>query len=231
MNRNILVVAAHPDDETLGLGGTIACHASLGDHVSVLFLTDGVRSRNKTTDTALEKAAERRRVAATSALLELGATVHAFGSFPDNALDTVPLLEIVRFVENAKDVLRPKLIYTHHGGDLNIDHRLAAQAVMTAFRPQPHETWESIHAFEVPSSTGWGDEGAGLAFAPDTFIDVTPWWNHKAAALKCYEEEMRPAPHARSHDALEALARWRGASAGFLYAEALVTRRRRVQVP
>jgi len=229
MNRNILVVAAHPDDETLGLGGTMARHAATGDQVSVVFLTDGVDSRARDATTALASSAERRRAAALAALAELGAIPHAFGTFPDNALDTVPLLEIVRFVEAAKDALRPKVIYTHHAGDLNIDHRLTAQAVWTAFRPQPNESWESIYAFEVASSTEWGGNGISGPFVPDTFIDIAPWWPRKAAALRCYEEEMRHAPHARSHGSVEALARWRGANAGFAYAEALLTHRRRLQ--
>lgn len=227
MNRSILVVAAHPDDETLGLGGTIACHTAAGDRVAVLFLTDGVRSRGNIADSNLDSAADRRRRASLAALAELGATPHAFGNFPDNALDSVPMLEIVRFIEAAKNALRPSVIYTHHAGDLNIDHRRAAQAVWTAFRPQPNEAWDSIYAFEVPSSTEWGGD-IGCEFAPDTFVDITPWWSQKAAALRCYEEEMRPAPHARSHAGVEALSRWRGASVGFQHAEALVTHRRRL---
>jgi LmbE family N-acetylglucosaminyl deacetylase len=221
MSKSVLVVAAHPDDETLGMGGTIARHCAEGDRVQVLFLANGVGSRGA--DTA---SVQRRQVAATEACGLLGATVAGFLDFPDNAFDSVPLLTIIQAIEQVKRRLEPSLVYTHHGGDLNIDHRLACQAVLTAFRPQPGEVCGEIYSFEVNSATEWSHPSLGAAFAPDTYVEVSAFRAQLLDAYRCYREELLPDPHARSPRALEIALERRGREVGLEAAEAFMTLRR-----
>lgn len=216
-NSTILVVAAHPDDEVLGCGGTIARHTEAGDRVHLLFLADGVSSRTERPDRA---AVQRRQATAAAAARELGADPPRFFGGPDNALDSLALIEVVRAVEAVVSDVAPDIVYTHHGGDLNIDHGVACRAVLTACRPLPGSPVRAIYAFEVPSSTDWSMPSIGPNFQPQRFVDVTDTMVRKRRALAAYADEMREFPHSRSVDALDALARWRGSTAGFQAAEA-----------
>jgi N-acetylglucosamine malate deacetylase 1 len=221
MGKSILVLAAHPDDEVLGCGGTMARYAHEGATVRVAFLGDGVSARGSAdSDVALfrgEIAA--RRAAAKAACGILGATIACFGDFPDNRLDTIALLDVVKFVEGLLEQHHPDTVLTHHGGDLNIDHRRAHQAVETACRPQAGRSVRTIASFEVPSSTEWRLPGAAAVFVPNWFIDISQWLEHKLRALDAYATEMRDWPHPRSRRAVEHLARWRGATVGVDAAE------------
>lgn len=212
----VLVVAAHPDDEVLGCGGTMAGHAQRGDAVHVLFLADGETSRGA-------GAPAHRNPAAAAAAMALGAREPVLLGLPDNRLDTVPLLDIVKHIEAEVARVRPQVVYTHHGADLNLDHVITHRAVLTACRPLPGTTVEAIHAFEVPSSTEWAPVQQAPAFAPNHFVDIAAVAAAKFRALRCYDGEMRPFPHARSYEAVEALAKWRGASVGVAMAEAFQT--------
>jgi LmbE family N-acetylglucosaminyl deacetylase len=216
MANQILIVAAHPDDEALGCGGAIARHVAAGDSIAALFLADGETSRG--TGGGLSS----RREAARKAAKILGFEAQHFLDFPDNRLDSVPLLDVVRAVEAVLAAIRPNMIYTHHAGDLNVDHRIAQQAVLTACRPLAGSSVERILAFEVPSSTEWSAPGVGPLFAPNVFVDIAEFLPKKLAALAAYADEMRPFPHPRSIEAVGALARWRGASAGMAAAEAFM---------
>lgn len=213
---NILVVAAHPDDEALGCGGTIAGHAADGDAVHILFLADGVAAR----DSADTDAVEQRKEYARAAARILGAAETAFAGLPDNRMDTVALLDIVQVIENEIARLQPAIVYTHHGGDLNIDHRIAHQATLTACRPLPDAPVTAIYTFETLSSTEWGSQDSHAAFQPNRFIDISAHMDTKLAALDCYDGEMRPFPHPRSPEAVSALAQLRGSAAGVAAAEA-----------
>ena len=218
MKKTILVVAAHSDDEALGCGGTMARHAMHGDTVHVLFLADGVTSRDKNADSCA------RNQAAINAAKLLGAQPPQFLNLPDNRLDTVPFLEIVQSVEKKIQELSPDTIYTHHGGDLNIDHEITHRAVMTACRPIPSQPVSSIYGFEVLSSTEWGSDNMN-AFFPVHYVSIEGFYKEKLAALNCYAEEMRPFPHARSFEAVEALVRLRGCQVGLTAAEAFTVLR------
>jgi LmbE family N-acetylglucosaminyl deacetylase len=217
--ERILALVAHPDDEVLGAGGTLARHAAQGHEVHIAFLTDGVGARGD--DRA---AAERRALAARQAAEMLGACTPHFLDFPDNRLDTIGLLDIVKPIESIVEVVRPSVVYTHHRGDLNIDHVICHRAVMTACRPLPGIGVRRIFAMEVPSNTEWGSASAA-PFNPMRFVDISATMAAKRRALECYAEEMRPFPHARSYEAIEALVRWRGASAGLAAAEAFMVMR------
>lgn len=219
----VLVVAAHPDDDVLGCGATIAKHALNGDSVDIAFLSDGVSARD--TGDNFTQLLSARREAASEAAHILGANLPMFGEFPDNQLDAVPLIEVVRTVENLADSLKPELVYTHHWADLNVDHRLSHEAVMTAFRPQSLTTVQTILCFETPSSTEWRTPNAASSFVPTWFVDVSATLQRKREALSAYSMEMREFPHPRSWTAVEALAQWRGASVGHLASEAFCTAR------
>jgi LmbE family N-acetylglucosaminyl deacetylase len=215
--QTVLVVAAHPDDEALGCGGTIARLSSEGSDVHLLFVADGVNARGPADATALLQ----RHSMAEKASVALGANPPTYLDFPDNRLDSVELLDLIQAIEEQGSKIRPEVVFTHCPSDLNIDHRLCAQAVITAFRPTPSQSVRSILAFEVPSSTEWSF-GVQATFAPNAFFDVTDHLEAKFAALDAYREEMRAFPHPRSIEAIEALARWRGATIGAAAAEAFM---------
>jgi N-acetylglucosamine malate deacetylase 1 len=217
MNRQVLVVAAHADDEALGCGATIARHVAQGDHVHVVFVADGVTSRQS----ASEREKDARRAAAAEAGAIFGVASLDYLDFPDNRLDSVPFLEIVQAVEARLATREPQVVYTHHAGDLNVDHRLVHQAVLTACRPLPGSPVEEILAFEVISSSDWATPGS-LPFTPNVFVDVTTHLETKLRALAAYGAEMREPPHSRSIEHARALAIHRGASSGLGAAEAFM---------
>ncbi|MGQ0662592.1 MAG: PIG-L deacetylase family protein [Pseudomonadota bacterium] len=214
---NILIVAAHPDDEALGCGGTIARHAAAGERVDILFLADGASARPGAGADEIEA----RRRAARAAAAALGAQPPEFLDFPDNRLDIVPLLTVVQAVEAVVGRARPAIVYTHHAGDLNIDHRIANQATLTACRPLPGATVRAIYSFEVLSSTEWASHLTG--FWPTRYVDIGSHLEAKMAALRLYRAEMRPFPHPRSFEAVAALAKLRGTAVGLAAAEAFMT--------
>lgn len=220
----ILVVAAHPDDEVLGCGGSIARHVAKGDDVHLLLMADGIGSRSVSSVDSLDLA--RREQACQRAAVCLGITSVTHAGFPDNAMDGLPLLEVIKRVEAVVEKLEPAIVYTHHSADLNIDHRLTHEAVMTACRPLPGTPVHQILTFEVLSSTEWQSPSLqAVAFTPNRFVDITAYQKIKRAALESYHEEMREYPHARSFEAVDALARYRGASVGVERAEAFMVMR------
>lgn len=225
--RTVLVVAAHPDDEALGCGGAIARHAAKGDGVHVVFMADGIGAREKGVvekQTEREKAA--RRKMAQAAAVALGARPPRFLDFPDNRMDSVPLLDVVRALEPLIGEINPAVIYTHHAGDLNIDHKITCRAVMTACRPLPGSQVREIYGFEVLSSTEWGVPGQDEAFRPARYTALDKsCLDRKMKALRCYAAEMHDFPHARSYKAAAALAELRGAQAGLPTAEAFTVLR------
>ncbi len=226
----VLVVAAHPDDEVLGCGGTIARHAETGDDVHVLIMAEGATSRYPTRDAnALAGEIEALRAAARNAAGILGARPPRFEGLPDNRLDGMDLLDVVKLVERAVRDIEPVVVYTHHCGDLNLDHRIVHQAVVTACRPLPDHPVRRVYAFETVSSTEWASSAIGEVFRPSRFVDIANQLDRKMRALDCYETEMRPFPHARSTDTVAALARVRGAAAGIAAAEAFVVVRETVK--
>lgn len=219
--QNILIVAAHPDDEILGCGGTAARLSMEGQSVHILILGEGITSRSDKRDRRT-KAAEINGLKKSAAAA--GRIVGVDGSylcdFPDNRFDTVPLLDIVKTVEQYKKDLRPDAVFTHHRGDLNIDHRITFKAVLTAFRPINGERARAIYSFEVPSSTEWGAPSPGTSFTPNFFVDITDTLELKIKAMRRYVSEVREFPHPRSKKAMRITgARW-GIQVGCSAAEA-----------
>ena len=223
MNK-VLVIAAHPDDEILGCGGTIARHIIERDKVHVLILAEGITSRDLVRN-------KKKRVKQLKQLYNssrkahkiIGTTSLKTFDFPDNRMDSVNLLDIVKIIEKEIRRINPEIIYTHHIGDLNIDHSITHRAVMTACRPEPKKSVKKIFCFEIPSSTEWQSITSKNYFKPNCFINISKTLGKKIKALKAYKSEMRSWPHSRSIKAVEKLARWRGSSVGFKAAEAFIS--------
>jgi LmbE family N-acetylglucosaminyl deacetylase len=216
----ILVIAAHPDDEVLGCGGTAARLVREGRDVYFAMMGEGVTSRHAQRDAANVRQIDGLRRQAHAAAEKVGVKNVFLHQLPDNRLDTVPLLEVVKLVENLIERIKPEVIYTHHPGDLNVDHGVIYRAVLTATRPMSGQTVREIYAFEVPSSTEWAFQRLEPSFRPNVFVDITQTLEAKVAAMECYESEARKFPHPRSPEALRALAtRW-GCAVGCPAAEA-----------
>jgi LmbE family N-acetylglucosaminyl deacetylase len=215
----VLVIAAHPDDEVLGCGATMAA-LSKTTTVDIVILGEGITSRHnqrgETNEAALASLHEKAK--AVGALL--GAASVTLQRLPDNRFDELALLDVVKVVEGLVDRLRPSVIYTHHPGDLNIDHALTFRAVLTATRPTAGCPVKEIYAFEVASSTEWAFQQIQPVFQPNVFVDVTSTIDAKIRGMELYESEARPFPHPRSPEALRAQARRWGSVAGLEYAEA-----------
>ena len=216
MKNKVLVVVAHSDDETFGMGGTLKKHANNKDDVFVVSMTDGVSSRNKQS----KKIISERKKSSLNAGKILGFKWKNCFDFPDNALDSIPMINLIKSLEEVKDSVSPNIVYTHSSKDLNIDHRIISQAVQTVFRPQPNEICREIRLFEVPSATDFGHESIIGRFVPNLFIDITETWSNKLSALKAYSSEIKDYPHSRSFEAIENLAKIRGNQNGLIMAEA-----------
>jgi len=220
---SVAVIAAHPDDEILGCGGTIVRHRQAEDDVHVLILAEGVTSRDDKRDRYVRsKELSALGDAAHKANEIVGSTSLTIFGFPDNRMDSVDLLEIVKTVESFLVEKNPSIVYTHHTGDLNIDHRCVHNAVVTACRPIPGNVVDQLLFFEVPSSTEWQVCSSETPFVPSWFVDIGGTLHTKREALKAYASEMREWPHPRSLDAVTQLARWRGATVGVEAAEAFI---------
>ncbi len=213
--KSILAIVAHADDEVLGCGGTLARHVIEGDRVQIVFMADGVESRGVD---RLDELQQRNR-ARDNAMRILGISRWDMLGFPDNRMDSVPLLDIVQKLQPIVEQVSPTRIYTHHRGDLNIDHRITHEAVMTVCRPVPENSVREILTFEVMSSTEWAAPDF-MPFTPNFFVDISSYLPTKLKALTAYEMEMRSSPHSRCIKHLEALARHRGNSVGLEAAEA-----------
>lgn len=208
----VLVIAAHPDDETLGAGATIAKFAKQGHKVRILIFGEGPLAREQV-DTASVKRQ------ANNAITTLGAKLIGVLGYPDNQLDKFALLELARKIEKEIENFSPELVLTHHFGDLNQDHRQIANATFIACRPVSNKCAE-LWCYEVLSSTDWIIAPQDR-FNPNLFVKIDEaCWKLKMRALNEYKSELRDFPHSRSTEAIEALSRVRGVQAGVARAEA-----------
>ena len=220
MMDKIMVVAAHPDDEVLGAGGVIKKYSNSGKEIIAVILGEGQTSRyNKRKDVPSNVIGELHNNTFLSADV-LGYKKIYFADFPDNRFDDVNLLDIVKFIEKIKEEFKPDIIYTHHGGDLNIDHKLTFQAVVTATRPITGvHIVNEIYAFETLSSTEW-DFSYNIPFRPNVFVDITDTVKDKIKAMEYYKSELCKFPHPRSIEILKTSAMKWGSVIGCKYAEA-----------
>ncbi len=219
--NNILVIAAHPDDEALGCGGTMPRLAREGNDVYTLILGEGITSRDMERDrTKRENEIAELRKQTEDANKILGVKKVYTYDFPDNRFDTVPLLDIIKTIEKIKGGVKPDIVFTHHLGDLNIDHQITFKAVMAACRPTKDESVKEIYSFEIPSSSEWNAPSSLTYFMPDYFVNINKSLEAKTNALKEYKTELRDFPHPRSLKAVELNAKQWGVRVGVGAAEA-----------
>jgi len=219
MSKKILVVAAHPDDEVLGLGGTVRKWSNEGKEIHAVILAQGIASRGDAGDSLDAKLANLREQARRSADI-IGYQELVFENLPDNRMDSIDLLDITRIIEKYINYFEPQIVLTHHHGDLNIDHQLTYQAVLTACRPMQGSQVRELYTFETFSSSEWNFPYYKKGFSPNLFIDISDTLQAKLEAMSCYTSEIRQAPHPRSLDVIKnSASRW-GSAAGCSYAEA-----------
>lgn len=220
--KKVLVIAAHPDDETLGAGGAILKHLHNGDQVTVFIATDGVTARHDKTDLQQQ--------AARKACEILGVNDLRFGGLPDQLLDAMPLLEVIDPIYKLIKEIKPEIVYTQHGGDVNQDHRVLFNATLVAVRPVNQNPVKEVYCYEVPSSTEWAPPFTHWAFMPNVFIDISVFLEKKIDALLSYsntfQSEIPPYPHPRSPEAVTNFCRKRGVEVGMMAAEAFMLMRK-----
>ncbi|QNU68683.1 PIG-L family deacetylase [Ruminiclostridium herbifermentans] len=219
-NKNVLVIAAHPDDEILGLGGTIRKLVNDNYNISCVILGEGLTSRKDSRiDTPKNQLMELKDNTLKSANI-VGYSNVEFCELPDNRFDSVDLLDVIKIVTKQVEKYKPDTIFTHHYSDLNIDHRITFEAVTTCCRPVGNYVTKNIICFETPSSTEWNFKNSESYFKPNLFIDITQTIKYKLDAMSCYITEIKEYPHPRSLEALRIIAaRW-GTVVGTEYAEA-----------
>ncbi len=221
MNR-ILVVAAHPDDEILGCGGFLSILGNSGSEIKTVFMTDGESSRiGNESDIDILNKIDLRRESAKKAAEIMNALPPTFLNYPDNSLDSVALLELVKSIEKVILEFQPDTVITHYSRDLNIDHQKTCDAVLTATRPTPGFCVKTTLFFEVPSSTEWRLDGVNVDFSANFFVDIEKVIKQKEKLFHAYGSEMRNWPHPRSWEAINASHMQRGSIVGLKYAERL----------
>jgi LmbE family N-acetylglucosaminyl deacetylase len=216
----VLCIAAHPDDEVLGCGGTLALHARNGEPVTIVIVCEGESLRY-----GPDGVGQNSHIRQAAARLGCS-SLHHLG-FPDQALDTIRLTNLIAPLEKIVREVRPRIVYSQYGGDVNRDHHILFQAMLVATRPTELSI-ESVYAFDTASSTEWAYP---RTFVPDTWIDISITLDAKLAAMACYESELRPYPHPRSLKALEYRARAFGNQVCMDAAEVFMTVRRLMRQP
>ncbi len=217
--ETLLVIAAHPDDELLGLGATVKKFVNAGHEAYALILSCGITSRYDSRKDGVQEQIGALKEQSRAAAKILGFKQIFLCDLPDNQFDSLPLLEITKEIEKYVQTIKPSIIFTHHYSDVNIDHQRTFQAVITATRPFGDYSAKEIYCFETFSSTEWSFPYQG-AFKPNMFVDVEQTFKDKLEAMKCYTSELRPYPHPRSLKSLEVAAKRWGTVVGCNLAEA-----------
>ncbi|MCB2198762.1 PIG-L family deacetylase [bacterium] len=220
LEGSVLVIAAHPDDELLGCGGTIARLALAGQDVHIAIFGEGITSRQKARDDADSAELDTLHTTAHQVAHHLGAVSLDLFKLPDNRFDTVPMLEVAKQIEELIERYQPRVVFTHSGGDLNVDHVVLHRATLTATRPMEGHPVKDVYCYEVASSTEWTFQQFSPVFRPSLFVDISEQLERKVEGMALYESEAREFPHPRSGDALRAIARRWGTVVGLQAAEA-----------
>jgi LmbE family N-acetylglucosaminyl deacetylase len=217
-NNRILVVAAHPDDEVIGVGGTAAKYVDCGYDVFAVILGEGQASRFSVEED-IHEIVDSLRDDTIAAANIIGYKDVFFDDLPDNRFDRLDLLDVVKKVEKYMDDLDPCIVFTHYCNDLNIDHRITHEAVITATRPLPGTHIRRVLAFETLSATEWKFDSHAV-FSPNVFVNIDKYVDRKIKAMEKYKTELRAYPHPRSTDGILTASRRWGAVAGYECAEA-----------
>lgn len=220
----VVVFVAHPDDEIIGVGGTILKHIHLGDEVYIVIISEGKSSRADVYEGFDSKVIDDYISETNKALNILGVSDYKILRLPNNRLDRVDLLDIIKIIQKEIDKYKPDIIYTHYFGDLNIDHCIISRAVITAARALPGTTVKEILLFETLSSTEQA-MALGKGFCPNLFVDISNYLEKKLLAMACYKSELREEPHPRSLSSIIKNSELWGSKVGLKAAEAFVVAR------
>ncbi len=212
----ILVLAAHPDDEVYGMGGTIAKLSDSGHHVYTLILTEGCSTQYSGNEEIIDIKKEEANLANEI----LGVKKVFFCDLPDMRLDSLDHVEINKNIEKYMEIIEPDIVFTHHNGDVNKDHRLIFESTLVATRPVLGSSVKKVYTYQVPSSTEWGAPLENDVFIPNTFIDIERYTDKKRLAIEAYKSELRDFPHPRSVKAVQIYDQAAGIKVGLEYAEA-----------
>ena len=219
-NSKILVVAAHPDDDVLGCGGTIAKAISLKSKIKILFLGEGVSARfgigNENRKKSFD-ARKKRNIECKNSLKILGVNDYIFEERFCTQFDTYPLLNIVKSIENQISIFKPNLVFTHNPSEVNIDHRITHSAVEVATRPKKNSFIKGVYSFEIVCSGNWK---FNKNFSPTTYVDISKFMKRKLKSWEQYKNETKNFPFPRSREGLKVLAKYRGMQSYLKYAEA-----------
>lgn len=216
--NKILVIAAHPDDEVLGVGGTIALHSKIkGDDVYVLILTEGCSSQYKNNKSILLK----KRAESEMANKILGVKEVIFEDLPDMKLDSLPHVQLNEVIEKNIRKISPDIIFTHHP-DVNKDHVLVFESTMVAIRPVPGSCVKKVLTYPSSSSTEWSSPFSNRFFIPNVFFNISETLGLKLKAFQCYKTEIREYPHPRALDSIKIYAEREGIAVGLKAAESFV---------
>lgn len=219
MKNKILIVAAHPDDEVLGCGATILKMVKSGYEAHLLILGEGKTSRSVSGLGNFKQDLEELNKETMNSCKVLGISSFENAGFPDNKFDSLALLDIVQKIEEVKNKIRPDIIFTHHFGDINIDHQVTHRAVLTATRPMRDECVKEVYSFEVASSTEWNSYSRENIFIPNVFVEVENEIDDKVLAMDQYCSELREYPHPRSLQYIKEMAKNNGVRVGLKYSE------------
>ncbi len=216
-NKNIVAcIVAHPDDEVLGVGGTLIKHAKMGDEVYIIIMSDGEGAKSIKQDFN-----KNRKKSASLWADFVGCKLYKHYDLPDQKFDIVSRLDAIKDLEQDLLKIKPDIVYTHHPEDLNVDHKITSELVLTALRPMSKvHSCRTILSFETPSSTDQAPQISSFIFYPNHYVNVKDVWKIKISSLKFYKKELRKSPHPRSLKAIEALAIKRGSESGLEKAEA-----------
>jgi LmbE family N-acetylglucosaminyl deacetylase len=218
----VLVIATHPDDEILGCGGTLARHVASGDDVQAVVVTRGAE------DIYAPETVARGRAELARAHTVVGINKCHYLDFPAPKLDNVPNYKIAESIKKVFTDFNPAVVYLPHRGDIHIDHRAVYQATLVAARPHRDTSIKKLLCYETLSETDWAPPSADDAFVPTVYVDITPYVDIKMQAMECYKSQLKEPPHSRTIDALRALAKLRGSTVGFEWAETFMLVRERI---
>ncbi len=212
MAVKVLVISPHPDDETLGAGGTLLRHIACGDEVYWCVVTHAFAD-------STEAYCQERLLMIEKVSQAYGFAKYLLLGFPAAALDTVPMRCIIDALSKVIQEVKPVIVYSVGDSDVNTDHDIVYRALMVATKPVYTPFIQEILLYEVPSSTNWAFPDKSVRFQPNTFVDISKFVERKITIMRYYGEEIKTFPHARSEEGVTALAIFRGVQVGITKAE------------